>query len=126
MEDTLPVIDKKSQSGIDQSATVNEIAELMQEHKGQNVSVLDLRNINGWTDFFVVVTVTSNTHMEGLVRHLKDFCNENEIMIFGSSRKNQDDQWHLIDLGSIVIHLMTSAAREFYELERLWAHNKKT
>ncbi|MCL2175648.1 MAG: ribosome silencing factor [Treponema sp.] len=126
MEDTLPVIDKESKTEIDQTAAVNGIAELIQDHKGQNVSVLDLRGINGWTDFFIIATVTSNTHMEGLVKHIKEFCNENELMIFGSSRKNQDDQWRLIDLGSIVIHLMTSAARDFYELERLWAHNKKT
>jgi ribosome-associated protein len=31
-----------------------------------------------------------------------------------------DDEWRLIDLGAIVIHLMTEKARSFYELERLW------
>ncbi|MCL2181480.1 MAG: RsfS/YbeB/iojap family protein, partial [Treponema sp.] len=30
------------------------------------------------------------------------------------------DEWRLIDLGSIIIHLMTQSLREFYELERLW------
>ena len=93
---------------------------LMEEHKGQEVSVLDLRGINNWTDFFIIVTVTSRTHMEGLERHIKDYCGENDIDILGCSRKYADDEWRLIDLGSIIIHLMTSAAREFYDLERLW------
>lgn len=98
----------------------NNIGTLLQEHKGQDVSVLDLRGINNWTDFFIIVTVTSRTHMDGLERHIKDFCCENELDIIGCSRKDNDDEWRLIDLGSIIIHLMTSAAREFYDLERLW------
>ncbi|MDR0321089.1 MAG: ribosome silencing factor [Treponema sp.] len=96
------------------------LAELLREHKGQDVSVLDLRGIIDWTDFFVITTVTSKAHMDGLERHIKDYCYENEIEIFGSSRKNADNEWRLLDLGSIIIHLMTSGVREFYELERLW------
>jgi len=96
------------------------IGHLMEEHKGQEVSVLDLRGINNWTDFFVIATVTSRTHMDGLERHIKDYCCENNIDIMGCSRKDADDEWRLIDLGFIVIHLMTAASREFYDLERLW------
>jgi ribosome-associated protein len=93
---------------------------LLREHNGQDVAVLDLRGINNWTDFFIITTVTSKTHMDGLERHIKDFCRENEIEILGKSHKNQDDEWRLIDLGEIIIHLMTARTREFYELERLW------
>ncbi|MCL2441288.1 MAG: ribosome silencing factor [Treponema sp.] len=93
---------------------------LLEEHKGQNVSVMDLRGINNWTDFFVLATVTSRAHMDGLERHIKEFCRENEIDIIGSSRKNQEDEWRLIDLGCIIVHLMTKESREFYDLERLW------
>lgn len=97
------------------------LVELLQEHKGQEVCVLDLRGINNWTDFFIIATVSSRTHMEGLERHIKKLCLEKDMEMFGSSRKNTDDEWRLIDLGSIIIHLMTSNTREFYDLERLWA-----
>ena len=107
MEDMLPAIN-------------NQIAELLREHKGQDVSLLDLREINNWTDFFIIATVTSIAHMDGLERHIKKFCAENEIDILGSSRKSADDEWRLIDLGQTIIHLMTSRIRDFYELERLW------
>jgi len=115
MEDMLPEIDKK--------ALASSLAELLREHKGQNVSMLDLRSFNIWTDFFIIATVSSSTHMDGLEKYIKEFCCERETDILGKSRKCQDDQWRLIDLGSIIIHLMTSDAREFYELERLWANN---
>jgi ribosome-associated protein len=96
---------------------------LLDEHKGQDATVLDLRQICGWTDFFVIATVTSAAHMDGLERHIKEFCRDNDIVILGKSRKNNtgDDEWSLIDLGSIIIHLMSKACREFYELERLWS-----
>jgi ribosome-associated protein len=110
MEDMLPETDKQFAS----------LAELLQEHKGQDVSVLDLRGIIDWTDFFIISTVSSKTHMDGLERHIKEFCRERDMEIIGSSRKNTDDEWRLLDLGSAVIHLMSKQAREFYDLERLW------
>jgi ribosome-associated protein len=99
--------------------------QLLCEHKGQDVSVLDLREINNWTDFFIIATATSKTHMDGLERHIAEFCRGKEIEIYGrsgfkKSGKNTAQDWRIIDLGSIIIHLMTADARNFYELERLW------
>jgi len=105
---------------IDIQALAESLAELLGEHKGQNILMLDLRTFNIWTDFFILATVSSSTHMDGLEKHIKEFCRERETDILGKSRKCQDDQWRLLDLGQIIIHLMTSSAREFYELERLW------
>jgi len=118
MEDTSPEIEI-SQTEFDQTM-VESLAEMLREHKGQNVLTLDLRKFQTWTDYFIIATVTSNTHIDGLERHIKEFCHDNKIEIFGSSRKQTDDQWRLIDLGTAIIHLMTLSAREFYELERLW------
>jgi len=111
MEDMSPVINKDH---------VTPLADLLREHRGENVSMLDLRGVCNWTDYFLIATVTSMTHMDGLGRHIKTFCGENKIDIFGSSGKSNDDEWRLFDLGNIVIHLMTPACREFYDLERLW------
>ncbi|MDR0301997.1 MAG: ribosome silencing factor [Treponema sp.] len=99
---------------------VKQLAELLQAHNGQDVALLDLRTINDWTDFFIIATISSKTHMDGLERHIKDFCREKEIEILGISPKSTGDEWRLIDLGSAIIHLMNSQARDFYELEKLW------
>jgi ribosome-associated protein len=110
---------------------VEALSGLLREHNGQDVCILDLRGINNWTDFFVIATVTSKTHMDGLERFVKDFCRENSIDILGKTGKKSapggaagsgdaGDEWRLIDLGGIIIHLMTARTREFYELERLW------
>jgi ribosome-associated protein len=117
------------------------LAGLLREHKGDDVLVLDLRKMGAWTDFFVIATATSNTHLDGMERHIKEFCNERGIEILRRSRKpnalyraraphgtrashemwGQEDEWRIIDLGSAVIHLMSRRAREFYDLERLYS-----
>ncbi|GHT58690.1 ribosomal silencing factor RsfS [Spirochaetia bacterium] len=97
------------------------LGELLRDARGGNVAVMDLRSLNGWTDFFVLATVTSGAHLSGLERHVKDFSRERGIEILRRSRKPlADDEWCLIDLGYIVVHLMTEKTRAFYELERLW------
>ena len=111
---------KIAQTEFAQTGFAEALVDLLKEHNGQNVSMLDLRPLQMWTDFFIIATVTSNTHMDGLDKYVKEFCRAGDIEIFGYSRKYTDDQWRLIDLGTVVIHLMTSSAREFYELERLW------
>jgi ribosome-associated protein len=114
--------------GADLAETARALGDLLREHRGGDVKVLDLRELNSWTDFFVIATVTSNTHQQGLERHIKDFARERGIEILRRSRKppagagaSALDEWCLIDLGPVVIHLMTAQARSFYELERLWS-----
>ena len=99
------------------------LGELLREHRGNDVVVLDLREMNAWTDFFVIATAGSGAHLEGLERHIKEFCRERGLEILRRSRKPdaQDDQWRIIDLGQTVVHLMNGRARAFYELERLYS-----
>jgi ribosome-associated protein len=111
------------------------LGNLLREHKGGDVAVLDLREMNAWTDFFVIATAASNTHLDGMERHIKEFCQERGIEILRKSRKpgelnrtrassgtnGQEDGWRIIDLGSTVIHLMSRQARDFYDLERLYS-----
>ena len=99
-----------------------ELGKLLNDHRGADVVVLDMRALNFWTDFFVIATVTSDTHLSGLERHIKDYSAEKGLEILHRSRRpEQDDEWCLLDLGGIIIHLMTERARSFFELERLWS-----
>ena len=81
-----------------------ELGKLLDDHRGQEVLVMDMRSINFWTDFFVIATVTSNTHLQGLERHIKDYVREKGLEIIhhpGRSGKNPEsgaDEWRLIDL----------------------------
>ena len=106
------------------------LGNLLREHKGIDVLVLDLRQMKTWTDFFVIATGTSGAHLDGLERHVKEFCHDRGVEIIRRSFRPpmsngvraRDDEWRIIDLGSAVIHLMSGQAREFYDLERLYSN----
>lgn len=105
--------------------TAVELGKLLSDHKGGLPVVLDLSKLNAWTDFFVIATVSSSTHLQGLQKHIKEFVAQNDIDILRRQRKvPQDEEWSLIDLGNIVVHLMTARSREFYDLERLWGDSE--
>jgi ribosome-associated protein len=113
------------------AATVTDVvsgaAALLVEHKAGNVTILDMRKLNSWTDFFVIATVTSSTHLGGLLRHITKWAADAGVDILRKHRKvSHDDEWNLVDMGDIVIHLMTEKARNFYELERLWSEATMT
>ena len=111
-----------SQSNAALQSKAIELGKLLDDHKGGEVLVMDMRELNFWTDFFVIATVTSSTHSIGMEKHIKEFVRENGLEILRCSRKPEDDdEWRLLDLGGIVIHLMTERARSFFELERLWS-----
>ena len=98
------------------------LGELLDDQNVTDVVVIDMRTLNFWTDFFVIATVTSNTHLLGLERRVKEYAYAEEIDILRRSRRpDKDDEWYLLDLGEIVVHLMTAKTRNFFELERLWS-----
>lgn len=94
---------------------------LLQDLKAESVAVLDLREANIWTDFFVIATVSSGKQAGGLEGKLMEAAKEMQIEEYRTIRKSPDgDEWKLLDFGSIVVHLMSPAARRFYDLEKLW------
>jgi ribosome-associated protein len=97
------------------------LGKLLEDHKGVNVMVLDVSGRNSWADYFVIATVTSSAHSRGLLRHVMENVKELGLSIRPTRRKLPDgEEWTLIDLGDVVVHLMTEAARGFYDLEKLW------
>jgi len=103
-----------------------EIAQILEDSKAEDVSVIDVSELNSWTDYFVIATIHSSAHWQGLAKQIKDYVKENEMEIHVAHNKTASgDDWNLIDIGPVVVHLMSADAREFYELEKLWHNGKK-
>lgn len=97
------------------------LGNLLVEHKGGDVMVLDVTANNTCADFFVIATVTSAAHSRGMQKHVLESLKSLDLELRPARRKIPDgDEWTLIDLGDIVVHLMTATARSFYDLEKLW------
>ncbi|NLM01543.1 MAG: ribosome silencing factor [Treponema sp.] len=103
-----------------------DIATIAEDYKGDDVTVIDVSGLSSWTDFFVIVTINSRAHWKGIYKHIKDYVKANDMEIHIVNRKvPSGDDWNLIDIGPVVVHLMSSEARAFYDLEKLWHGGEK-
>jgi ribosome-associated protein len=117
----------KQNNGTDSQALCNAIVEGMQENKAKDIVVLDLRHIqNAVSDFFVICSGESSTQVEGISstvsRHTRKLLSEKPWHIEGKT----NSEWVLLDYVSVVAHIFYKDARNFYELEDLWADAKRT
>ena len=96
------------------------VTKALDEKKGMNIKLLKIDKVSSLADYFLICTGTSNTH----VRTLCDFA-EYTLEELGEPMLGREghrgNAWELLDYGTIVVHVFTEEAREFYSLERLWS-----
>lgn len=103
----------------------SEIAQFITDNKGEDTVVIDVSEVSGWADCFIVSTVNSIGHLKGIAKQLWDFLHERDLTVINRHKNVAGDGWELIDCGNIVIHLMGKDLREFYNLEKLWQTGEK-
>jgi ribosome-associated protein len=97
------------------------VAKLLEEHRGEDVLVLDVAESAGWTDYFVIATVGSGARRRGVLRAVSAYLETRDIPPLNRRRHPEEAEgWVLLDCGRLVIHLMDPEHRAFYELEKLW------
>lgn len=92
----------------------------LDERKAHQIAILDVRGKTSITDFMVVATATSTRHAKSLCDYVVEKVKENGLQPLGVEGEPGSD-WVLVDLGDVVLHVMTGQAREFYQLEKLWS-----
>lgn len=90
------------------------------ELKAENVCVLDVNELLFVTDFFVIATTRSTRQTKALADGLNELAKKS-IGHKGRIEGTQRSAWLLIDLGRVVVHVLTEEAREFYALDELWS-----
>jgi len=95
-------------------------AEAALSRRANDVVILDLRGIASFTDFFVICSGNSDTHLEGISNAILEKLEGNAVELW-HREGSRNDNWLLLDYVDVVVHLFLREAREFYNLERLWA-----
>ena len=96
------------------------LGRFLEDAKARDVVVLDVRDTCSWADTFVIATYNSQGHLKGLVQELDQWAHENMDSVPHRPKKNQVNDWMLVDWDDTVIHLFSESARTYYELEKLW------
>jgi ribosome-associated protein len=91
-----------------------------QAKKGEDVLVLDLRELTSFTDFFVILTGNSSRQNAAIVESIEQDLKKKKTRPLGIEGK-EVGEWILMDYGDFVVHVFSKRAREYYSLEKLWA-----
>ena len=97
-----------------------EVTKALDSKKGMDIRVLKIDKVSSLADYFIICTGTSNTHVRTLCDYAEYTLEQLGAPMLGREG-HRGNTWELRDFGSIVVHVFTEEAREFYSLERLWA-----
>lgn len=107
--------------------TPNEIARklytIADDKQAKNIRLLEITDLTVLSDYFLICTANSTTHV-------KTIANEMELLLKHDGEPvhhvegHGANSWVLLDFGCVVVHIFLPEAREFYNLDRIWADAK--
>jgi len=98
---------------------VETILKSIDDKKGQQPVVLDLRGITSLCDFFVIASASSVRQVKAIAENIKEDLEE--INIFVRHQEGlKESRWILLDYGDVVVHLFITEDRDHYQLESIW------
>jgi ribosome-associated protein len=108
-----------SHTSLDLPKEVARVVDLLFDRKALDVTLLDLRGISTATDWFIVATGTSDTHVGAIADSVIDEMKKEGVRPLNVEGA-REARWVLVDYFDFVLHVFHPQAREFYQLERLW------
>ena len=95
------------------------VTQSLEDMKGIDIVTMDVRTLTSITDYMIICTGRSTRHVKALAESVAVKAKE-----LGASHVrtegDKDNEWILVDLGDVVVHLMVATTRSFYRLEDLW------
>jgi ribosome-associated protein len=99
-------------------------AQAADNKKGEDILVLDLREISSVADFFVIISGQSEPHLKAIRNEIEDKLKKEGVSAKGIDGFPQS-QWVVMDYIDVLVHVFAKDQREFYALERLWGDAKR-
>ena len=96
----------------------------VQDKKGEEILVLDLRGISSFTDYFLLMNGNSSRQNMALYEGIEEELKKTNVRPLSVEGK-EHGEWILMDYGSFIVHVFSKQAREYYSLEKLWGDAPK-
>lgn len=96
-------------------------ADAIDDKKGIDIAGIDVAELIGITDIFVIATGTSRRQVQTLAEAVRDRLRDDAELRPLRVEGEEEGEWVLLDFGSVVVHVFQPDQRSFYDLERLWA-----
>lgn len=99
------------------------VVDALEDVKGFDISVLDVRNMTSLTSYMIVCSGNSSRQTKALADNVCEKLKEKGIETRGIEGE-KEGEWVLVDLGDAVVHIMVPATRAYYNLEQLWTQGE--
>ena len=88
--------------------------------KAENIVILDVRDLSSVTDYFVIMSGTSEPHLRAIVGAITDGLREEHDLRPMRTDGSLQGAWVILDFFDVIVHVMHTEARARYDLEGLW------
>lgn len=96
------------------------IVQALDDKKGVDIEVMKVEHITTLTEYFVICSATSTTHVKALADEVEFRMKRDLDLVQTHSDGYQSAKWIVLDYGFVFVHVFLPEAREFYGLEKLW------
>jgi ribosome-associated protein len=105
---------------LDSLELARHIVNIITDQKGENVLLLDIRDISILADYFVIAGTTSDRQAKAILDDIRDRVKQNTDARLLHIEGEASTGWVLMDYGDVVVHLFSEEMRNYYDLEGLW------
>ncbi|PKO47836.1 MAG: ribosome silencing factor [Betaproteobacteria bacterium HGW-Betaproteobacteria-22] len=110
---------KSTAMHIDVEAMKNAAVDAIEDIKGFDITVMDVRKLTSMTNYMIVASANSSRQAKAVADNVREKLKEKGFSIRGTEGE-KEGEWVLVDLDDIVVHIMVPATRAYYNLEQLW------
>ncbi len=96
------------------------VVEKIEDLKGRDIITLDIKDKSSFADYMVVASGNSSRHVKSVAQNVAMECRAQGVEPLGLEGVDIGE-WALVDLGEVIVHVMTDDQRDRYQLEQLWA-----
>ena len=95
------------------------VIEALEDIKGFDIIDLDVRKLTSITDYMIIASASSTRQTRALANNVHDKMKDLNVEIVGIEGEGEGD-WVLVDIGDIIVHIMTPTTRAYFNLEESW------
>ena len=92
----------------------------LEDIKALDIISIDVKKLTSVADFMIIASASSSRQTKALARNVVEKIKEIGIEVIGIEG-DQEGDWVLVDVGDIIVHIMTPPTRAYYNLEELWS-----
>lgn len=126
MNQQFSVTVEKDGAGIPESLSLAKAVYRVLDHKnGEDIAVMRVGDKIDLTDYFVLCTAQSNTHVKALTDEVEYQLEKIGVKADRTEGRGSDNSWMVIDYGRVIVHIFSREMREFYNLDKLYSDTEK-